>query len=110
MQRAIDETERRRRKQLAFNEAHGITPKTVEKSVADIMETAVPGGGAIARRYQRVAEGQGEYEVPLDPLAAAREIKRLEKEMHALARELKFEEAARVRDRLRELQGKAFVA
>jgi excinuclease ABC subunit B len=110
MQRAIDETERRRRKQLAFNEAHGITPKTVEKSVADIMETAVPGGGAIARRYQKVAEGQGEYAVPLDPLAAAREIKRLEKEMHALARELKFEEAARVRDRLRELQGKAFVA
>ena len=110
MQRAIDETERRRRKQLAFNEAHGITPKTVEKSVADIMETAVPGGGAIARRYQKVAEGQGEYEAPLDPLAAAREIKRLEKEMHALARELKFEEAARVRDRLRELQGKAFVA
>ncbi len=110
MQRAIDETERRRRKQLAFNEAHGITPKTVEKSVADIMETAVPGGGPIARRYQKVAEGQGEYEVPLDPLAAAREIKRLEKEMHALARELKFEEAARVRDRLRELQGKAFVA
>ncbi|BAN69049.1 excinuclease ABC subunit UvrB [endosymbiont of unidentified scaly snail isolate Monju] len=110
MRRAIDETERRRRKQLAFNEAHGITPKTVEKSVADIMETAVPGGGAIARRYQKVAEGKGEYEAPLDPLAAAREIKRLEKEMHALARELKFEEAARVRDRLRELQGKAFVA
>ncbi len=110
MRRAIDETERRRRKQIAFNEAHGITPQTVQKSVADIMETAVPGGGAIAGRFRKVAEASGEYAAPLDPLAAAREIKRLEKEMHALARELKFEEAARVRDRLRELQGKAFVA
>ncbi|RMG33167.1 MAG: excinuclease ABC subunit UvrB [Gammaproteobacteria bacterium] len=109
MQRAIEETERRRRKQIAFNEAHGITPKTVEKSVADIMETAVPGGGAIAHRYRKVAEQGGEY-AAMDPLTAAREIKRLEKEMYALARDLKFEEAARIRDRLRELQGKAFVA
>ncbi|HHI75667.1 MAG TPA: excinuclease ABC subunit UvrB [Gammaproteobacteria bacterium] len=110
MQRAIDETERRRRKQIAYNEAHGITPKTVEKSVADIMETAVPGGGAIAHKYRKVAEAAGDYQAPLDPLTAAREIKRLEKEMYALARDLKFEEAAQIRDRLRELQGKAFVA
>ncbi len=109
MKRAIDETERRRKKQVAFNEAHGITPKTVEKSVADIMETAVPGGGAIAQRYRKVAEQGGEY-AAMDPLTAAREIKRLEKEMYALARDLKFEEAARVRDQLRELQGKSFVA
>ncbi len=110
MQRAIDETERRRRKQIAFNKAHGITPKTVEKSVADIMETAVPGGGAIAHKYRKVAEAAGDYQAPLDPLAAAREIKRLEKEMYALARDLKFEEAAQVRDQLRALQGKSFVA
>ncbi len=110
MQRAIDETGRRRHKQLAYNEAHGITPKTIEKSVADIMETAVPGGAAIAHKYRKVAEQGGEYDVAMDPLSAAREIKRLEKEMCGLARDLKFEEAARVRDRLRELQGKSFVA
>ena len=109
MRRAIDETERRRHRQVSFNEAHGITPRTVEKSVADIMETAVPGGGAIARKYKKVAEAGGEY-AAMDPLTAAREIKRLEKEMYALARDLKFEEAARVRDQLRVLQGKSFVA
>ena len=109
MRRAIDETERRRHKQISYNQAHGITPKTVQKSVADIMETAVPGGGAIARKYKKVAEAAGDY-TAMDPLAAAREIKRLEKEMYSLARELKFEEAANVRDQLRELQGKTFVA
>jgi len=109
MRRAIDETDRRRHKQIAYNEAHGITPKTVQKSVADIMEAAVPGGGAIARKYRKVAEEEGDY-TAMDPLSAAREIKRLEKEMYTLARDLKFEEAARVRDRLRVLQGKSFVA
>jgi excinuclease ABC subunit B len=74
------------------------------------METAVPGGGAIAYKYKKVAEQAGEYEAVMDPLTAAREIKRLEKEMYALARDLKFEEAARVRDQLRVLQGKSFVA
>ncbi len=107
MRRAIDETERRRRKQIEYNEAHGITPQTVQKSVADIMETSVPGGQAIARKYRMVAEEGGEYEA-MDPLAAAREIKRLEKEMYALARDLKFEEAARLRDKLRVIQGKGF--
>ncbi len=109
MRRAIDETERRRLKQVAHNEAHGITPMTVEKSVADIMETAVPGGSVIAQKYRKVAEEGADYAV-MDPLAAAREIKRLEKAMYALARDLKFEEAARVRDQLKVLQGKSFVA
>jgi len=107
MRRAMDETERRRAKQIEYNTEHGITPRTVEKSVADIMETAVPGGSAIARKYRKVAEEGGEYEA-MDPLTAAREIKRLEKEMYALARDLKFEEAARLRDRLRVIQGKGF--
>jgi len=107
MRRAIDETERRRRKQIEYNEVHGITPQTVQKSVADIMETSVPGGQAIARKYRMVAEEGGEYEA-MDPLAAAREIKRLEKEMYALARDLKFEEAAKLRDKLRIIQGKGF--
>ena len=107
MRRAMDETERRRLKQVAYNQEHGITPRTVEKNVADIMETAVPGGSAIARKYRKVAEEGGEYEA-MDPLQAAREIKRLEKEMYALARDLKFEEAAQLRDKLRKIQGKGF--
>jgi excinuclease ABC subunit B len=107
MRRAIDETERRRRKQIEYNAAHGIQPMTIQKSVADIMETSVPGGQAIARKYRMVAEEGGEYEA-MDPLAAAREIKRLEKEMYALARDLKFEEAARLRDKLRKIQVKGF--
>ena len=65
------------------------------------------GGQAIARKYRMVAEEGGEYEA-MDPLAAAREIKRLEKEMYALARDLKFEEAAKLRDKLRVIQGKGF--
>jgi len=107
MRRAIEETERRRAKQVEYNATHGITPETVKKSVADIMETSVPGGQAIARKYRMVAEEGGEYEA-MDPLAAAREIKRLEKEMYALARDLKFEEAAKLRDKLRIIQGKGF--
>src|SRR6056300_676126 len=107
MKRAMDETARRREKQVSHNEKHGIQPKTITKSVADIMEASVPGGSAIARKYRLAAEEGAEYEV-IDPIKAAREIKKIEKEMYALARDLKFEEAAKLRDRLRRLQGKSF--
>ncbi len=109
MKRAMDETARRREKQVAHNEKHGIQPKTITKSVADIMEASVPGGSAIARKYHLAAEEGADYEV-IDPIKAAREIKKIEKEMYALARDLKFEEAAKLRDRLRRLQGKSFEA
>src|SRR6056300_1203377 len=107
MKRAMDETARRREKQVSHNEKHGIQPKTITKSVADIMEASVPGGSAIARKYRLAAEEGANYEV-IDPIKAAREIKKIEKEMYALARDLKFEEAAKLRDRLRRLQGKSF--
>ena len=107
MKRAMDETARRREKQMAHNEKYGIQPKTITKSVADIMEASVPGGSAIARKYHLAAEEGADYEV-IDPIKAAREIKKIEKEMYALARDLKFEEAAKLRDRLRRLQGKSF--
>jgi excinuclease ABC subunit B len=109
MQRAIDETERRRHKQIAFNKAHGITPKTVEKNVADIMEAAYPGAPSTARRYAKVAEQVAEY-AGLTPAQMGKRVKQLEKQMHQHARDLEFEAAARIRDQLKELQGRGLVA
>jgi excinuclease ABC subunit B len=109
MRRAIDETERRRAKQQAFNVAHGITPQTIEKAVADILEGALPGGPKSARAYARVAEEVAEY-ANLSPQQMARKIKALEKEMYGYAKDLEFEKAAAVRDRIKELQGKGLAA
>ena len=108
MQRAIDETDRRRSKQVAHNELHGITPTTVTRSVADILEAAAAPGSrkSKGRKSERkVAEGQGDYAATLDSLDAAgltREISRLEDAMFEAAQNLEFEEAARLRDRLQE--------
>jgi excinuclease ABC subunit B len=109
MQRAMDETQRRRAKQLAYNTAHGITPRTIEKRVADIMEGAYAGGPLGSRTYARVAEQEIAY-AALTPQQMARQLKELEKQMYDHARNLEFEEAARVRDRIRELQGKGLIA
>jgi len=103
MRRAMDETERRRAKQVAHNEAHGVTPKTVEKKVADILEGAYPGAPMSARRYAKVAEEVAEYGA-LTPQQMARKVKELEKQMHQHARNLEFEEAARVRDQIKHLR------
>ncbi len=109
MERAIGETERRRARQVAFNAAHGITPQTIRKAVADIMEGALPGAPKSARDYARVAEEVAEY-ANLTPAQMARKIKALEKEMYQHARDLEFEKAAAVRDRIKELQGKGLAA
>ncbi len=107
MRRAIDETNRRRTKQIAHNEKHNITPKTIRKSVSDILETSVPGGQVIAKKYRNVFDNETDNKI-IDPIKAVKEIKKLEKEMYNLAKELKFEEAARLRDRLKVIQGKNF--
>ncbi|TDX28984.1 excinuclease ABC subunit B [Modicisalibacter xianhensis] len=112
MRKAIDETERRRAKQIAHNEAHGIIPKTVTRSVADIMEGAqTPGKKGNRRKGERkVAETQGDY--TLDDLKAmsvpdlTREIGKLEDAMHEAAQNLEFEEAARLRDRVHALNAR----
>jgi excinuclease ABC subunit B len=109
MERAIGETERRRAKQIAFNQAHGITPQTIRKAVADIMEGALPGAPMRPRDYAKVAEDVLEY-APLTPQQMARKIKALEKEMYRHAKDLEFEEAAAIRDRIKELQGKGLAA
>jgi excinuclease ABC subunit B len=109
MQRAIGETDRRRARQIAYNEAHGITPRSVEKRVADIMEGAHAGAQLPARQYAKVADQAAAY-AAMSPQQMARRLKELEKQMYEHARNLEFEEAAKVRDHIRELQGKGMVA
>jgi excinuclease ABC subunit B len=109
MERAIGETERRRAKQTAFNTAHGITPQTIRKAVADIMEAAYPGAPMRARDYAKTAEEVIEY-ADLTPAQMARKLKALEKEMYQHAKDLEFERAAAVRDRIRELQRRGIAA
>ncbi len=103
MQRAIDETNRRREKQIAFNQAHGITPTTIKKSVADILEGAYPGSPKSAKQYAKVVEEQAEY-ANMTPKQMAKRIKQLEDKMYQHARDLEFEEAAKVRDQVKKLQ------
>ncbi len=109
MQRAIDETERRRRKQTTYNEEHGITPKTIRKAVADIMEGAHAGAPVSPKRYAKVAEVEAEYAAMM-PQQMAKRIKGLEKQMYQHAQDLEFEEAARVRDQIKALQGQGVLA
>ena len=99
MQRAIDETTRRRDKQLAFNAAHGITPRGIQKAVADIMEGAYGGAPVPSRRRLRVAEKQVDY-VNMDPDKLSKTIRELEQKMYRYADNLEFEEAARLRDEI----------
>jgi len=103
MRRAIDETERRREKQTAYNRKHGITPRTIRKAVADIMEGARAGAPMSPRAYAIVAEAQAKYSA-MTPQQLAKRLKALDKQMYQHARDLEFEEAARVRDQIRELQ------
>ena len=109
MQRAIDETNRRRKKQIEFNRAHGITPKGIRKAVADIMEGARAGAPGSPRRSAKVAEPPGEY-AAMTPSALAARLRKLEQQMYRHAGNLEFEEAARVRDRMRELRERGLAA
>ena len=109
MKKAIDETNRRRDKQIAFNRKHGITPKTVEKAVADVMEGARTAPGAARGRGRRDAKDRaGPQRAPrvvdTDPKALGKVIDQLESKMYEHAKNLEFEEAAAVRDELRDLR------
>jgi len=103
MQRALDETDRRRRKQRAYNEEHGITPHGVEKAVADIMEGAYNEGAVAPRHYAEVAEELIQYAL-MPPAKLAALIKKLEQQMLAHAKNLEFEEAAKLRDRIQHIR------
>jgi excinuclease ABC subunit B len=100
IERAIAETDRRRTKQVEFNTAHGITPRTIVKAVADVME------GARAVQDNERFDSTGDFD-SLAPEQALKRIKKLEAEMTKLARNLEFEQAARVRDQIQKLRNSA---
>jgi excinuclease ABC subunit B len=100
MQRALDEMSRRRVTQLAYNEKHGVTPKGIKKGISDVMEGAYTAPGASRTRgAKQAAETVANYGgLSTEQLAA--KIRKLEQDMHARARDLEFEEAARIRDEI----------
>lgn len=102
MQRAMEETERRRTKQIAHNEAHGITPQTIHKSVKDILESAVIPGKKISTK-----RGKG-TKSSLDPSMAGKDLATLEKAMHDAAQNLDFEQAAAIRDEIKRVRDELF--
>ena len=107
MRRAIGETERRREKQIRYNERCGITPKGVIKGVKDIIDGVYD--AKVAQRELKVAQEHAGYE-KMTEKQLAREIKRLEKEMNDCARNLEFEKAAATRDQLFRIKAQLFGA
>jgi excinuclease ABC subunit B len=110
MARAIGETERRRAKQQVHNEAHGITPRAIVKQVRDLIDGVYSEkAGREAERLEQEAMARAQVE-DMSEKDVAREIKRLEKQMLEHARNLEFEQAARIRDQLGMLKSRAFGA
>ncbi len=106
MRRAMDETERRRNKQLAHNKAQGITPVGVTKRIKDIIDGVYDQDGA--RLELKAAQNQARYDA-MGSKEMTREIKRIEKEMLEAARNLEFEKAAQLRDELHVLKQRLFI-
>jgi excinuclease ABC subunit B len=102
MRRALDETNRRRAKQLEHNAHHGITPQSIVKAVQDIME------GARSELASRRGAAIDDSVSLLAPEQAMKRVKKLEAEMYKHARNLEFEEAARIRDEIERLRNQAF--
>jgi excinuclease ABC subunit B len=101
IERAIAETDRRRNKQIEFNAANGITPRSIVKAVGDVMEGA-------RSVQERERSGADDAAPALAPEQALKRIKKLEADMMKLARNLEFEQAARLRDQIQKLRNAAF--
>jgi excinuclease ABC subunit B len=106
MQRSIDETNRRRDKQEAYNREQGITPRGVQKRIADLMRYGYDDG---VSPIPKAAESRRGYEARLTPELLGKKIGKLEKEMRAAAQNLEFEKAAKLRDEVRSLREQLLV-
>jgi excinuclease ABC subunit B len=108
MERAIDETKRRRAMQVAYNLEHGINPQTIRKAVGDILSLLRPDEGApVPGKGQRKNRERDKVDKEIKSLPQqelARLVQTLEEEMHEAASDLRFEYAARLRDEIRELR------
>ncbi|WP_421200038.1 excinuclease ABC subunit UvrB [Aeromonas enteropelogenes] len=102
MKVAIEETERRRALQHAYNLEHGITPKGLNKAIGDVMDMG--GSRSAGKGSRKAAEPQGEYHAR-SASEIAKEIKRMEEQMFQHARDLEFEQAAALRDQIQQLRG-----
>ena len=110
MRAAIGETQRRRAKQIAYNTEHGITPQTIRKRIADVMEGAyanVTKGKGKTRSEKKLAEDAAEYR-SLTPEQALKQIKKLEEKMFQHAKNLEFEQAASIRDQVTQIRARVF--
>ena len=101
MKKAMDEMNRRRVKQLAFNEAHGITPKGIMKKIKDIIEG--PEDADEFKRDQAIRKENRKYEDLTEP-QMIKEINKLDKAMQKAAKNLEFETAANIRDQIKYLK------
>ncbi len=106
MQRAMDETDRRRDKQIAYNLEHNITPTSINKKIADIMEAGYRPGSSDLNNIKKVAEEMEEY-VAMTPAQLEKELEKLEQQMIHHAQNLEFEEAGVLRDKIRVIRDKA---
>jgi excinuclease ABC subunit B len=112
MERALEVTDRRRATQVAYNETHGITPRTIKKQVVDVMEGArAPAPGAARGKGSGGSRGGRKHiEIPHDPKALGKLITELENRMLEHAKNLEFEAAAEVRDQLQGVRQQRLLA
>jgi excinuclease ABC subunit B len=110
MRQAMDETERRREKQRQFNTEHHIEPAGIYKSITDILQVSIPGSGISYgdKKAGKVAEYQADYKA-MTPKQLGKKLKQLEDTMYRHAKNLEFEQAARIRDEIKELQEQVLV-
>lgn len=107
MRKAMDETDRRRKKQVQFNLEHGITPVGITKRIRDVLDSGdarIPGSRPGARSQSRAAEESGAYTTAQTPEQILRTLKTLETKMYQCARDLEFEQAAEIRNQIHQLR------